>query len=329
MHMLSEEFSRQASMEDELEIKSSLMAPPKKDILSLSNAQLGFMNMFAIPLFQGVADIMPGMEYAVKELHTNKKFFEQKVQEEQSKASDPAAEDPPRHRRTTSFAVENDAEMKNADISPAPSPSTAKSGHDPHTPVEQPDVNAMAFGAPASFDAVRDLADSDPFCHRPDDSSLEGKLVSPKHRTSETTEGSLSAGYPAEWASQAASTATGKMTLSPSTQGTSIVSNESGERTLSVPAYNMSPLSLKGSPTSPRRERDRDRERERERERDRDRERDVSQGDEDSSHFGGSIGRAEGKALKKRPSRFRMKDFPFFKRSKGSSPPFPTADTSG
>ncbi|KAL7798356.1 phosphodiesterase [Trichoderma ceciliae] len=307
MHMLSEEFSRQASMEDELEIKSSLMAPPKKDILSLSNAQLGFMNMFAIPLFQGVAEIMPAMEYTVKELHINKKFFQDKVQEEQSRGSQ--TREGRFSPRTRGFAVENDGEMKNMEISPAPSPSTAKSGHDPHTPVEHQDVNGLPFE-----DAVRDLA-GDPFsCHRPDD-AMEGKLVSSKHRTSETTEGSLSAGYPADWASQAASTATGKMTLSPSTQGTSIVSNESGERTLSVPAFNMSPLSLKGSPTSPRRDRDRDRE--------------TPQGDEDSSPFGGSIGRAEGKALKKRPSRFRMKDFPFFKRSKGSSPPFPTADTSG
>ncbi|KAL7944502.1 hypothetical protein V8C42DRAFT_346240 [Trichoderma barbatum] len=309
MHMLSEEFSRQASMEDELDIKSSLMAPPKKDILSLSNAQLGFMNMFAIPLFQGVAELMPAMEYTVKELHTNKKIFEGKVLEEQSKAAEAAAEKI-RHRRTRSYPIENDSDMKNIEISPAPSPSTAKSGHDPHTPIEHPDVNGVAFGVP-------DMADGDPFtCHRPDD-SLDSKLVSSKHRTSETTEGSLSAGYPADWASQAASTATGKMTLSPSTQGTSLVSNESGERTLSVPAFNMSPLSLKGSPrspTSPRRERERERE--------------MSQGDDDSP-FGGSIGRAEGKALKKRPSRFRMKDFPFFKRSKGSSPPFPTADTSG
>ncbi|RFU72515.1 high affinity camp phosphodiesterase [Trichoderma arundinaceum] len=320
MHMLSEEFSRQASMEDELEIKSSLMAPPKKDVLSLSNAQLGFMNMFAIPLFQGVAEIMPAMEYAVTELRINKKFFEDKVQEEQSRGSGAAAEGERQQQtreatfspRLRSFAVENDSEMKHIEISPAPSPSTAKSGHDPHTPIENQDVNGM------TFDAVRDLAESDPFCPRPDD-PMEGKLVSPKHRTSETTEGSLSAGYPADWASQAASTATGKMTLSPSTQGTSIVSNESGERTLNVPAFNMSPLSLKGSPTSPRRDRERERERDR----------DASQGDDDSSPFGGSIGRAEGKALKKRPSRFRMKDFPFFKRSKGSSPPFPTADTSG
>lgn len=315
--MLSEEFSRQASMEDELDIQSSLMAPPKKDVLSLSNAQLGFMNMFAIPLFQGVAEIMPAMEYTVKELHINKNFFEIKVQEEQTKEPEPAGQTE-QHRRTRSFPVENDSELK-LEISPAPSPSTAKSGHDPHTPVEHPDVNGMAFGVPSSFDAVRDMTDGDPFtCHRPED-PMEGKLAPSKHRTSETTEGSLSAGFPADWGSQAASVVTGKMTLSPSTQGTSIVSNESGERTLSAPAFNMSPLSLKGSPTSPRRERTRDRERER----------DLTQGDDDSSPFGGSIGRAEGKALKKRPSRFRMKDFPFFKRSKGSSPPFPTADTSG
>ncbi|KOS18613.1 hypothetical protein ESCO_000719 [Escovopsis weberi] len=80
MHILAEEFSRQASMEDELEITSSLMAPPKKDFLSLANAQLGFMNLFAIPLFQGVADVMPGMLYAVEQLKTNKLAFETRTE---------------------------------------------------------------------------------------------------------------------------------------------------------------------------------------------------------------------------------------------------------
>lgn len=68
MHILSEEFSRQASMEGELQIQSSLMAPPKQDIASLAKSQLGFMNLFAIPLFQGVADIMPAMRHTVEKL---------------------------------------------------------------------------------------------------------------------------------------------------------------------------------------------------------------------------------------------------------------------
>lgn len=152
--MLSEEFSRQASMEDELEIRSSLMAAPKKDILSLSNAQLGFMNMFAIPLFQGVAEIMPGMEYTVGELHANIKLFEIKVQEEQAKESQVRT-------RTRSSTVENDNEIKNIEISPAPSPSTAKSGHDPHTPIEHHDVNGVTL-APlpplTPFETIHSLA---------------------------------------------------------------------------------------------------------------------------------------------------------------------------
>ncbi|CRK30445.1 hypothetical protein BN1708_000961, partial [Verticillium longisporum] len=85
MFILSDEFSRQSSMENELEIQSSLLATPKKDLVSLAKAQLGFMNMFAIPLFQGVADIMPTMQYTVDELERNKVLFEGRVHEEQAK----------------------------------------------------------------------------------------------------------------------------------------------------------------------------------------------------------------------------------------------------
>ena len=86
MHTLSDEFSRQATMETELEITSSLMAPPKKDIMTLSKAQLGFMNLFAIPLFQGVADILPAMQYCVDELDVNKELFEKCVADETTRA---------------------------------------------------------------------------------------------------------------------------------------------------------------------------------------------------------------------------------------------------
>ncbi|KAK5990276.1 3',5'-cyclic-nucleotide phosphodiesterase 2-like protein [Cladobotryum mycophilum] len=345
MHILAEEFSRQASMEDELDIKSSLMAPPKKDFLSLANAQLGFMNMFAIPLFQGVADIMPAMAYTVEQLQTNKQLFENRVQEEKAKQQQLVTEDERKRRllregtfspRTMSYENGNsnktstpDTERPNKstdgtldvrerstpvlmdihrrddlELSPAPSPSTAKSGQDPHTPVEQHEVNGISYGTASSFDAVRELADSDPF-NLNGRGDYESKLVSSdRHRCSETTEGSASNGYAGDWASQA----TGRVALSPSTQGTSIVSNESVERTLGVPALNMSPLSIKGSSSAYR---------------------DTSHGDEDFSSLNGSIGRAEGRSLKKKPSRFKIRDFPFFRRNKGTSPPFPAADTTG
>ncbi|KAI1856185.1 uncharacterized protein JN550_013893, partial [Neoarthrinium moseri] len=81
MHILCDEFSRQASMEGEIGIPSSLIAEPKKDFLSLAKAQLGFMNLFAIPLFQGVADVLPAMKYTVEELEGNKTLFEKAIED--------------------------------------------------------------------------------------------------------------------------------------------------------------------------------------------------------------------------------------------------------
>lgn len=341
-------------MEDELEIKSSLLAPPKKDMMSLSNAQLGFMNMFAIPLFQGVVDILPAMGYTVEELEINKSLFEQKVKEQKAKQLQSVeGEELGRLRkegtfspRTRSFVIEKEedstktARAENGDsdeatddmvevegqppsapldvqrqdrleMSPVARPLTAKSTEFPRTPISHHELNGAVFGSTSSFDAVRELADSDPFnCRNRGDSSVDGKsMPSGRHRCSETTEGSTSGAFAGDWASQATSTATGKIALSPSTQGTSIVSNDSIERTLSAPGLNMSPPSAKGSPVT------------------------VHRGgyarDEESIFHGGSLGRADGKALKKKPSRFRMKDFPFFRRNKGTSPPFPAADTTG
>lgn len=343
MHILSEEFSRQASMEDELEIKSSLMAPPKKDIMSLANAQLGFMNMFAIPLFQGVADIMPAMRYTVEELEINKSHFERKVQEEKAKQPRTDADRIRLHRegtfspRTRSFVVEASDDDKNS----TPKASNAETltdgvsearGDAPQVlaDVERRDEQHLsspssnppgrqlpsdykgANGASSSFDAVRELADSDPFnCRARGDSGADSKMSMPsgrQQRCSETTEGSASGAFAGDWQSQATSATTGKAALSPSTQGTSIVSNESMERTVSVSVPNTSPPSTSnhGSPATVRRQ--------------------EGQGDDESASAG-SIGRVEGKSLKKKPSRFRMKDFPFFRRNKGSSPPLPAADT--
>lgn len=340
-------------MEEELDIKSSLLAQPKKDILSLSNAQLGFMNMFAIPLFQGVADIMPAMRYTVDELEINKGLFEQKVQEEKAKQSP----DELRLRRgiregtfsprTRSYIGDNDsqenqptpkaeqtenttdgavkergvvpqvvADVAIRDTQPAPpvSDEPADISHAIQTiptPQETPIPHQQPNGTTSTFDAVRELADSDPFnCRSRGDSGTESKTSTHfgRQRCSETTEGSASGAFAGDWQSQATTATTGKMALSPSTQGTSIVSNESVERTLSATGMNISPPSTSshGSPGTILHN--------------------GGAADDELSH-GGSIGKAEGKSLRKKSSRFRMKDFPFFRRNKASSPPLPASDT--
>lgn len=70
--ILIEEFSRQASMEKDLGIPTSLgVAPMMGNILALAKSQAGFMDLFAIPLFKSCAEIMPALRFTVEELTRN------------------------------------------------------------------------------------------------------------------------------------------------------------------------------------------------------------------------------------------------------------------
>jgi hypothetical protein len=353
MHILSDEFSRQASMEEELEIPTSLMAPPKKDIISLGKAQLGFMNLFALPLFQGVADLLPAMQYCVDELEANKVLFETKVQEEERKV-DPAIRALQRNDGTSSPGTLSTVgtpdpfhEGKTHPASPptptqrllsasAPTILATRTISErefmtrPANPVDKPaSVPALTGtykevnGLLTSFEAVADFAASDPFnSNNPDDANPhEGE----KQRSSETTEGS-SLPYSAEWASGATSATTGKMPLSPSTQGTSVVSRDSMDRPVSVPVTTVTaPESITTAPESNTSRTDL---------------KTTSCVSVDDSHSSnndldfGPLKQPEenGQSLKKKPSRFRINARHFFRRNKGgcsSTPASSTTDTAG
>jgi hypothetical protein len=55
-------------MEQELQMASCLFGGPpvQDDIIKLSESQIGFMNIFARPLFEAVTDILPAMQFAVE-----------------------------------------------------------------------------------------------------------------------------------------------------------------------------------------------------------------------------------------------------------------------
>jgi len=128
-----------------------------------------------------------------------------------------------------------------------------------------------------------------------------------KQRSSDGTEGSNSAG---DWTSQATSATTGKMPLSPSTQGTSIMSDAD-----SIGKGNSSQiLTPTGTPTGNGRSCGRSSSK------DSTTQGSKSEGDgEENKGPPSSVTEKFGK-LKKKPSRFRMN---FWKRSKSASPPMP------
>lgn len=87
-NILTDEFSNQGVMEQELQMPSCLFGGPpvRDDLIKLGESQIGFTNIFARPLFEAVADILPAMRFAVDEILTNKSVWEKKISDEKNKA---------------------------------------------------------------------------------------------------------------------------------------------------------------------------------------------------------------------------------------------------
>ena len=193
MDILADEFSRQAIMESDLRIQSSLMGKPSKERAVLFQSQLNFMNLFAIPLFQGVADILPAMKFCVDELDVNKKQFETEIAQHQSQAealklavegaisprsTSPDTElqerfdtEPGKALAPAAVIVENrsdrDEQPFTPAISPLSSPAVTKSAHTLLPEQQQQQSPNAGYhevnGIVTTFDAVADFAASDPF----------------------------------------------------------------------------------------------------------------------------------------------------------------------
>ena len=175
---------------------------------------------------------------------------------------------------------------------------------DPHLVTGEPDFNGMSVHSSLVTDAV--IVDPPTSTSREMKPTTFSKETKPKdeeqkQRSSDGTEASSSAA--GDWTSQATSATTSKMPLSPSTQGTSIMSQESVEKSATrsdVTPKGGSPNQSQSSTASQH----------------------IGTGDEirDSRGDGKSMVIEKVRNLKKRPSRFRMN---FWKRSKSASPPIP------
>ena len=74
-------------MEQELQMPSCLFGGPpvRDDMIKLAESQIGFMNIFARPLFEAVTDILPAMRFAVDEILTNQAVWEGKIDKERER----------------------------------------------------------------------------------------------------------------------------------------------------------------------------------------------------------------------------------------------------
>ncbi|RKF53929.1 putative 3 5 -cyclic nucleotide phosphodiesterase [Golovinomyces cichoracearum] len=115
---LTDECARQASMEKDLGIPSVLVAPPVREITQLGKSQIGFMETFALPLFQEVTNIMPAMSFCVRELQKNKSIWEDKIVEHRNIKKDEkiAGNDASSHLETINAEKSNVKNSENLTI---------------------------------------------------------------------------------------------------------------------------------------------------------------------------------------------------------------------
>jgi 3',5'-cyclic-nucleotide phosphodiesterase len=366
--ILTDEFSRQAQMEKDLGIPSALFAAPVRETIELGKSQIGFMNMFAIPLFQGVTDVMPAMGFCVDELHSNQAVWAKKIADEQARLrtdsrdvgnidgtfsprhlSVAAPSDTQRQRQSSATLLPSDADFKkafsgknsfaptNGALAESPESDTPHNQSVPEilrsdslgaegTAIQdnacQPSQLQLSF-ATASAPGLLDHPSKDvnflPNGHHVNGLGVTPSLVtdavfvdppipcppnqepSEKQRSSDGTEGGSSAA--GDWASQATSATTSKMPLSPSTQGTSITSQESAEKTSlsQTPTQSPSGRHRVGGSSSMSNE--------------------TQSTAVDESKGAGMMDKV--KSLRKKPSRFRMDKLMIWRRSKSASPPVP------
>ena len=392
--ILTDEFSRQAAMEKDLGIPSALFAAPVRETIELGKSQLSFMNMFAIPLFQGVTDIMPAMDFCVEELHRNKAGWEVKIREEQERSRrnsvDSGMMDGMFSPRTMSVATPSDVnhqktgsatllsmgphtdlrikallnkkspftipngfiegsegyaynqslpELSTQSMSPEESTYPSPSNLNPAANLQQFSKHSQLqiSYATASAPGLLDHPSQDPDAvvlngdHYLNGVHVNRSLVtdavvvpsspkdprkthptSDKQRSSDTTEGSNSAS--GDSSSQATSATTNKLPLSPSTQGTSITSEDSLETGTGTANQTPTFASPPGSAESQT----------------------LMAGSAEGDTHSGSTPETKSTAmmetvrtLKKKPSRFRMNSLHFWRRSKSSSPPVVNRDRNG
>lgn len=132
--ILQLEFANQGVMEKAVGIPTTLFGGPPEigNIIKLANSQIGFMNIFAGPLFGAVTDILPAMVFAVEEMKKNQEVWKQRIEKAR-------AEDAPK-KSTSRLASEG-----------LPSP---RSRSPERSPPAQPDLSHPE-GLPASLSSTR------------------------------------------------------------------------------------------------------------------------------------------------------------------------------
>jgi len=122
--ILTDEFSNQGAMEKELNLPTCLFGgpPDREDLVKLAESQIGFMSIFAGPLFEGITAILPAMGFSSVEIESNRSVWEEKIQAEKlrrgSIMASPAALPSPLIRTPFSVPEEESEDSREDDVPP-------------------------------------------------------------------------------------------------------------------------------------------------------------------------------------------------------------------
>ncbi|KAF2225178.1 hypothetical protein BDZ85DRAFT_195148 [Elsinoe ampelina] len=127
--VLTDEFANQGAMEKELNLPTCLFGgpPDPNDFLKLAESQLGFMNIFARPLFEGVSAVLPEMRFTLAELSTNKAIWQERIEAENSRKMSFARGPLSPLSRSTATPSETDSIDQRERLSPNPGESDSNS----------------------------------------------------------------------------------------------------------------------------------------------------------------------------------------------------------
>ncbi|CRG90392.1 high affinity cAMP phosphodiesterase, putative [Talaromyces islandicus] len=83
-NILQEEFAHQGEMEKEVGMETALFGGPPElgNVLKLATGQINFMSIFALPLFEGVADLCPQLGDAVEQIKSNRSTWQEIIDRE-------------------------------------------------------------------------------------------------------------------------------------------------------------------------------------------------------------------------------------------------------
>ncbi|RMZ80977.1 hypothetical protein DV738_g2380, partial [Chaetothyriales sp. CBS 135597] len=177
-YLLQEEFAKQGEMEEAVGMETTLFGGPPElgNMLKLANGQIGFMTIFAHPLFSNVADIIPAMGFAADEINKNKSVWANRAEMEKEKQKQTVR---PRSPSPLDPGTVSPGTRSLADGSgdPVPDDGEAKSGNESPTNAHASSPIADPPNGQDALQSSKDTGASSPIASQAPQSDSKGTLT--------------------------------------------------------------------------------------------------------------------------------------------------------